>query len=101
MGQAGGGDLLDLPAARLRSADSRRSAAESGCAVCHRPCRSGGRRWPDPSRCLRPKKKRRTKTTQLQNTYEQQTIDYQVTMKWKNIKKETLLERSPKVQIRT
>ena len=52
--EAGGGDLLHLPAARLRPADPRRRAAEPRRAVRDRSRRAGraGRR--DPRRQLRP-----------------------------------------------
>ena len=49
----GGGDLLDLPAARLRPADSRRGAAESAGGVRARPRRPRRQRWRDAPGQLR------------------------------------------------
>ena len=51
--EAGGGDLLDLPPARLRPVDPRRRRAAPRRAVRHRPRRPGRRGRPDPRRQLR------------------------------------------------
>jgi geranylgeranyl pyrophosphate synthase/transketolase N-terminal domain/subunit len=51
--EAGGGHLLDLPAARLRPVDPRHRPAEPAGGVRHRPRRPGGRRRRDAQRRLR------------------------------------------------
>ena len=51
--QARGGDLLDLPPARVRPDRARRVPAEPGRGVRHGPRRAGGRRRADPSRRVR------------------------------------------------
>ena len=51
---SGGGDLFDVPATRLRSADSRRGAAEPARDVRGRPRRPGRRRRRDAPGQLRP-----------------------------------------------
>ena len=52
--EAGGRDLLDVPAARLRPADPRRRAAEPAGGVRDRPRRHRRRRRRDAHRRLRP-----------------------------------------------